>query len=84
LSSQSLRATTWAFLSVGGLALSALLAFYPMPAQAYVGPPAALGMLGLVVGLGMTMAGMLFHWLVKATRHVLRGLSSATAAPPVE
>jgi hypothetical protein len=88
VSFQAFALSTRPFFSLFSLALGAFLATYAVPASAYVGPPAALGMLSLVVGLSMTVIGMVFHWLVKATRHVMRSFSAVPAVqqavPPVE
>ncbi len=66
------------------LALGTFLATYSEPALAYVGPPAALGTIGVVLGLGMAIFGMVFHASMRATRRVLRGLPTvfATRTPP--
>jgi hypothetical protein len=74
--------------SYAALALGAFLATYSEPALAYVGPPAALGTIGAVLGLGMALSGMAFHAAMRATRRALRGLpaifSTRSLPPPSE
>jgi len=84
VSFQAFRLSTLTFLSYATLALGAFLATYSEPALAYVGPPAALGTIGAVLGLGMAVFGMVFHAAMRATRRALRGLPTvfATRTPP--
>ena len=60
--------------------LSAALAilFLPGPAFAYVGPPAAIGTLGAILGIAITILGMAFHLTIKAARHLFSRISRAT------
>lgn len=88
VSFQAPKPATTTFLSYATLALGAFLATYSEPALAYVGPPAALGTIGAVLGLGMAASGMVFHAAMRATRRAFRGLpavfSPRTVPPPSE
>ena len=88
VSYQSFKISTLTFSSSAILALGAFLATYSGPALAYVGPPAALGTIGAVLGLGMAASGMVFHAAMRATRRALRGLpaifATRTVPPPSE
>ena len=64
VSFQAFRLSTLTFLSYATLALGAFLATYSEPALAYVGPPAALGTIGAVLGLGMAVFGMVFFGIM--------------------
>jgi hypothetical protein len=88
VSFQAPTSSTLTFLSYATLAPGAFLATYSEPAMAYVGPPAALGTIGAMLGLGMAVSGMAFHAAMRATRRALRGLpaifSTRTLPPPSE
>ena len=88
VSFQELKPSTLSFMSCAALALGIFLATWSEPALAYVGPPAALGTIGAVLGLGMALSGMVFHAAMRATRRALRGLPAMfptrTVPPPSE
>jgi hypothetical protein len=69
--------------SVPALSFFSALALYPGTALAYVGPPAALGVLGIVLSISTTVFGLLVHGAIKTTRRLFRRVSTdqSTAQP---